>query len=65
MDNLTVKKVICSYLLKKKDKVFENNLLDNLKADFFCSILISITIEHGNNIMQFFALKQEFVFIQT
>ena len=65
MDNLTVKKVICSYLLKKKDKVFENNLLDNLKADFFCFILISITIEHGNNIMQFFALKQEFVFIQT
>ena len=65
MDNLTVKKVICSYLLKKKDKVFENNLLDNLKADFFCSILINITIEHGNNIMQFFALKQEFVFIQT
>ena len=27
MDNLAVKKVICSYLLKSKDKVFENNFL--------------------------------------
>ena len=53
MDNLTVKKVICSYLLKKKDKVFENNLLDNLKADFFSSISINITIENRIKIMQF------------
>ena len=27
MDNLTVKKVICSYLLENRDKMFENNFL--------------------------------------
>ena len=64
MDNLTVKKVICSYLLKSKDKVFENTFFDKTwkqsspmnKKLYKDWIILSYAIS---------ALKHELVIVQT
>ena len=65
MDNLTVKKVICSYLLENRDKVCENNFLHNTKGLFSNYFSIKHKIEILTQIYASLALEPKLVFTQT
>ena len=65
MDNLTVKKVICSYLLENRDKVCENNFLHNTKGLFSNYFSIKHKNEMLTQIYASLALEPKLVFTQT
>ena len=65
MDNLTVKKVICSYLLENRDKVFENYFLQNPKGLFSNDFSIKHKNEMLTRLYASLVLQPKLVFTQT